>query len=61
MMRGLFTCAPIAPSLAVDIRVLELVNKLFARMTPNSTAWCEALETFLNERGYKLNTKVRFA
>ncbi|OAX32637.1 hypothetical protein K503DRAFT_794704 [Rhizopogon vinicolor AM-OR11-026] len=57
MMCGLFACAPVAPSLAVDIRVLELVNKLFARITPNSTAWCEALETFLNERGYKLNTK----
>ncbi|KAG2060363.1 hypothetical protein BDR06DRAFT_979650 [Suillus hirtellus] len=57
MMHGLFACAPVAPSLAVDICVLELVNKLFAWMTPNSTAWCEALETFLNEQGYKLNTK----
>jgi hypothetical protein len=60
-MRGLFACAPVAPSLVVDIRVLELVNKLFTRTTPNSTAWCEALETFLNEQGYKLNMKVRFA
>jgi hypothetical protein len=58
MTRGLFACAPLAPSLAVDIRVLELVKNLFIRMTPNSTAWCEALETFFNERGYKLNTKV---
>lgn len=59
MMHGLFACAPVAPSLAVDLRILELVMNLFARMTPNSTAWCEALETFLNERGYKLNTQVR--
>jgi len=58
MTRGLIACAPIAPSLAVDIRVLELVKHLFVRMTPNSTAWCEALEIFLNERGYNLNTKV---
>lgn len=58
MMRGLFACAPVAPSLAVDIRVLELVKNLFVRMTPNSTAWCDALENFLNGRGYKLNTKV---
>ncbi|KAG2051809.1 hypothetical protein BDR06DRAFT_1060299 [Suillus hirtellus] len=49
MMHGLFACAPIALSLAVDIHVLELVNKLFAWMTPNSTAWCKALETFLND------------
>ncbi|KAG1723252.1 uncharacterized protein EDB91DRAFT_1008581, partial [Suillus paluster] len=56
--RGLIVCAPIAPSLAVDIHVLELVKKhLFVRMTPNSTAWCEVLEFFLNERGYNLNTK----
>ncbi|KAG1776142.1 hypothetical protein EV702DRAFT_1046312 [Suillus placidus] len=41
----------------LDIRVLELVKNLFVRMTPNSTAWCDALENFLNERGYKLNTK----
>ncbi|KAG1883231.1 hypothetical protein F4604DRAFT_1879008 [Suillus subluteus] len=57
MTRGLFACAPITPSLAVDIQVLELVKNLFVRMTPNSTAWCDALENFLNERGYKLNTK----
>ena len=61
MMRGLFACAPVALSLAVDIRILELVMNLFARMTPNSTAWCEALKAFLNERGYKLNTQVRLA
>ncbi|OAX32500.1 hypothetical protein K503DRAFT_668010, partial [Rhizopogon vinicolor AM-OR11-026] len=57
MTRGLIACTPVAPSLAVDIRVLELVKHLFVWMTPNSTAWCETLETFLNERGYNLNTK----
>ncbi|KAH7902838.1 hypothetical protein BJ138DRAFT_1121031 [Hygrophoropsis aurantiaca] len=30
---------------------------LFVRMTPNTTAWCKALETFLYERGYKLTTQ----
>ncbi|KAG1888615.1 hypothetical protein F4604DRAFT_1877200 [Suillus subluteus] len=54
---GLFACAPIAPSLAVDLRVLELVRTLFVRITPNTTAWCEALEVFLTARGYKLSTK----
>ncbi|KAG1857793.1 hypothetical protein F4604DRAFT_1931288 [Suillus subluteus] len=43
---GLFACAPIAPSLAVDLRVLELIRTLFVRITPNTTAW-----------GYKLSTK----
>ncbi|KIJ60414.1 hypothetical protein HYDPIDRAFT_76343, partial [Hydnomerulius pinastri MD-312] len=43
---GLFACLPVAPSVAVDLRVLELVKKLFVRMTPNTTTWCEALECF---------------
>ncbi|KAG1721054.1 hypothetical protein EDB19DRAFT_1898376 [Suillus lakei] len=54
---GLFACAPIAPSLAVDLCVLELVRTLFVWITPNTTAWCEALEVFLTARGYKLSTK----
>ncbi|KAG1888877.1 uncharacterized protein F5891DRAFT_966103, partial [Suillus fuscotomentosus] len=54
---GLFACAPIAPSLAVDLHVLELVRTLFVWITPNTTAWCEALEVFLTARGYKLSTK----
>ncbi|KAG2032591.1 hypothetical protein BDR03DRAFT_839176, partial [Suillus americanus] len=29
---GLFACAPIAPSLAVDLHVLELVRTLFVRI-----------------------------
>ncbi|KAG2356502.1 hypothetical protein BDR07DRAFT_1300303 [Suillus spraguei] len=56
--RGLFACAPVAPSLVVDIHMLELVKNLFVQMTPNLTAWCEALEIFLSDQGYKLNTKV---
>ncbi|KAG2033059.1 hypothetical protein BDR03DRAFT_801435, partial [Suillus americanus] len=54
---GLFACAPIAPSLAVDLRGLELIRTLFVWITPNTTAWCEALEVFLTARGYKLSTK----
>ncbi|KAG1727842.1 hypothetical protein EDB19DRAFT_1618472, partial [Suillus lakei] len=37
--------------------VLELIRTLFVRITPNTTAWCEALEVFLTARGYKLSTK----
>ncbi|KII82995.1 hypothetical protein PLICRDRAFT_119974 [Plicaturopsis crispa FD-325 SS-3] len=55
--RGLFPCAPHAPTLAVDLRMLEFVTNLFVRMAPNSTAWCDTLETFLDGRGYKLDSR----
>ncbi|KAI6032412.1 hypothetical protein EDC04DRAFT_2868938 [Pisolithus marmoratus] len=54
---GLFPCSPVYPSLAVDLHVLELVRNLIACMTPNTAAWCEALESFLDGHGYKLTTK----
>ncbi|KAF9236950.1 hypothetical protein BU15DRAFT_88926 [Melanogaster broomeanus] len=57
MAMGLFSCAPLAPSLAVDLRVLQFVRTLFVRQTPNATAWCEALEVFLAERGHTLKSK----
>ncbi|KAF9219396.1 hypothetical protein BS17DRAFT_859073 [Gyrodon lividus] len=50
----LFACSPITASVAVDLRVLELVKNLFARLTPNTTAWCDTLESFLDGQGYKL-------
>ncbi|KAG2079725.1 uncharacterized protein F5147DRAFT_552625, partial [Suillus discolor] len=56
--RGYFACAPIAPSLAVDLQLLELVKTLFMHITPNTTAWCETLKVFLAGRGYHLTTKV---
>jgi hypothetical protein len=58
MAMGLFGCAPIAPSLAVDLRLLQFVKTLFVCLTPNTTAWCEALAVFLQERGYGLTTQV---
>ncbi|KAG1725034.1 hypothetical protein EDB19DRAFT_1897831 [Suillus lakei] len=57
LSRGYFACAPIAPSLAVDLQLLELVKTLFVHTTPNTTAWCETLEVFLAGRGYHLTTK----
>lgn len=58
LRRGLFPCAPMVPSLAVDLRVLEFVRLLFVRQSPNQTAWCDALETFLDGMRYKLTSKV---
>lgn len=55
---GLFPCAPIRPTLAVDLNMLEYVNELFVRAPPNITAWCETLESFLGTRRYKVSTKV---
>lgn len=55
---GFFPCAPINPSLAVDLNMLEFVNELFVNAAPNTTAWCETLEAFLGNRRYKLTTRV---
>lgn len=56
--QGLFPCAPLWPTLAVDIRVLELVSGLFLRMSPNNTAITSTLQDFLDSRGYKLEGQV---
>ncbi|KZS89187.1 hypothetical protein SISNIDRAFT_395865, partial [Sistotremastrum niveocremeum HHB9708] len=57
LARGLFPCAPLEPSLAVQIPVLQLVTKLFLRVAPNISAFSETLEEFLADRNYKLKTK----
>ncbi|KAG6818511.1 hypothetical protein H0H93_004399, partial [Arthromyces matolae] len=54
--QGLFPCAPLRPSLAVDLGVLDFVRELFLRSAPNNTAWCEALEAFLASRKYLLES-----
>jgi hypothetical protein len=58
LARGYFACTPIAPSLAVDLQLLEFVKTLFVYITPNTTAWCETLKVFLAGRGCQLTTKV---
>ncbi|KAG2048979.1 hypothetical protein BDR06DRAFT_1070368 [Suillus hirtellus] len=57
LCHGLFPCAPVAPSLAVDLHVLEFVHLLFVCQSPSQTAWCNAVETFLDGMGYKLSCK----
>ncbi|KAF9231394.1 hypothetical protein BU15DRAFT_90924 [Melanogaster broomeanus] len=57
---GVFPCAPLAPTLTVDLSLLELVRELFARMSPNMTAWCEAFEAVLFSRGHKEGIRRRF-
>ncbi|KAI6137136.1 hypothetical protein F5141DRAFT_987675, partial [Pisolithus sp. B1] len=40
MIYGLFASTPTAPTVAVDLWVLEFLKKLFVHLTPNTTAWC---------------------
>ncbi|OAX33609.1 hypothetical protein K503DRAFT_794452 [Rhizopogon vinicolor AM-OR11-026] len=55
--RRFFPCAPIAPTLAVDIRVLQLVKELFVRLAPNVTGWCDAFEALLDGMHYRVCAK----
>jgi hypothetical protein len=38
--------------------MLQFASKLFLRMAPNTTAWTDTVEAFLDGRGYKLATRV---
>ncbi|KAL1698337.1 hypothetical protein EV121DRAFT_218336 [Schizophyllum commune] len=64
MQCGIFPCAPLRPSFAVDINVLDFARLLYLQTAPNDTAWCQATEIFLGDRGYKLrfqdNLRRRF-
>ena len=49
---GYFPCAPIRPTLAVDINLLEFVSIASHHMAPNVTGWSSTLQHFLSIRGY---------
>ncbi|KAH7916895.1 hypothetical protein BV22DRAFT_987111, partial [Leucogyrophana mollusca] len=57
LSRGLCPCAPIAPTLAVSISMLEFVRECFLRLLPNMTGWCDSVKSFLASRSYKLKTR----
>ncbi|KAL4061864.1 hypothetical protein V8B97DRAFT_2027067 [Scleroderma yunnanense] len=54
-----FPCAPLAPTLAVSLKLLNLVKHLFVHIPPNISAWCEALQSYLGSMGYSVDSKVR--
>ena len=58
MARGFFACAPVRPSLAVDIELLRFCRQVFLRMTPSVTGWSEALEAHLYPRGVEFAAQV---
>src|SRR5229473_333454 len=60
LRHGLFPCTPTAPTLAVDLKMLEFACKLFLRVAPNNTAWCDMVESILGGRKYKLTTRVSY-
>ncbi|KAJ3968612.1 hypothetical protein EV361DRAFT_972720 [Lentinula raphanica] len=51
---GLFPCAPLQPSLAVEMPVLEFVGWLFLRISPNTTALADTIQAFLGAQGYNM-------
>ncbi|KZP19915.1 hypothetical protein FIBSPDRAFT_680163, partial [Athelia psychrophila] len=57
LARGFFACSPVAPSLAVDIKLLEFARLQFLHLVPNTTGWCDAMESFLNGLLFKLTTR----
>ncbi|KAF7364466.1 hypothetical protein MSAN_01108000 [Mycena sanguinolenta] len=57
LQRGYFACAPLEPTLAIELRLLEFVRRLFLNIAPNNTALANTLETFLDSMGYKLENR----
>ncbi|KAJ6522619.1 hypothetical protein B0H19DRAFT_1215139 [Mycena capillaripes] len=58
MQLGAFGCAPMLPSLAVDLRVLEFAMDLFLQISPNNTAFSLTLERVLANMGFQLEHQV---
>ncbi|KAF9510920.1 hypothetical protein BS47DRAFT_1364244 [Hydnum rufescens UP504] len=57
LAHGVFPCAPVWPSLAVSLDMLEFVAELFVHVAPNERAWAATLEKYLNVRGYQFAAK----
>ncbi|KAJ7085326.1 hypothetical protein C8R44DRAFT_543346, partial [Mycena epipterygia] len=55
MAAGAFPCAPLHPTLAVDLRLLEFALNLFVQIAPNNTAFTLALERTLGALGFQLD------
>ena len=55
---GYFPCAPICPTLAFDINLLEFVTIGSHHMAPNVTGWSSTLQYFLSIHGYLVGEKV---
>ena len=53
-----FGCAPVLPSLGVDVCVLEFAMNLFLQISPNNTVFTNVLKGVLVNMGFQLNHQV---
>ncbi|KAF7969128.1 hypothetical protein HWV62_28246 [Athelia sp. TMB] len=58
VVMGLPPCAPVAPTLAVDLKLLEFSRLQFLTMVPNMAGWCEAMEMHLKALSFKFVGQV---
>jgi hypothetical protein len=54
LVGGYFPTAPVLPTMAVDVRMLEFMHELYLRSPPNRSAWSSALEAFYTRQGVLL-------
>ncbi|KIJ36263.1 hypothetical protein M422DRAFT_261408 [Sphaerobolus stellatus SS14] len=54
---GFFGCAPIRPSVAFDVNLLDLISTNMFYLAPNISGWGLTLEWFWNERGYTMGPR----
>ncbi|KAJ3531227.1 hypothetical protein NMY22_g8250 [Coprinellus aureogranulatus] len=52
LQSGYFPSAPLRPTVAFDVKMLEFARELYLRSSPNRSAWTAALESYLRGRGY---------
>ncbi|KAF9510548.1 hypothetical protein BS47DRAFT_1300057, partial [Hydnum rufescens UP504] len=57
---GFFPCAPLFPTLAVSLNMLEFVASLFLHTAPNERAWAATLVEYLKAHGYEFETGDSF-
>jgi hypothetical protein len=54
LVAGYFPTAPLLPTMAIDVRMLEFMHELYLRSPPNRSAWSSALEAFYIHQGVSL-------
>ena len=52
LTNGYFPSAPLCPSVAFDIWMLEFARELYLRSSPNHSAFASALDSYLHGLGY---------
>ncbi|KAH8797081.1 hypothetical protein DL96DRAFT_1561949 [Flagelloscypha sp. PMI_526] len=57
--QGYFPTAPILPSLAVHIRLLDFTSAHFVRASPGVTSWSDSLSAFLEDQGFTTDHDFR--